>query len=70
MVGAPGGGGWYLFLDRYGAAQGYTALQTDDLSSGRWTPVPDDELQIRPGTKHGTILRLSRGEWERLRRFT
>lgn len=70
VVEAPDGGGWYLFLDRYGAAQGYTALQTDDLASGRWTPVPDDELLIRPGTKHGTILRLSRGEWERLRRFT
>jgi hypothetical protein len=69
IVDAPDGDSWYLFLDQYGAAQGYTALQTDDLASGRWTPVADNELRIRPGTKHGTILRLTKGEWERLRRF-
>jgi hypothetical protein len=68
IVEAPGGG-WYLFLDRYGAAQGYTALQTDDLASGRWIPVSDNELDILPATKHGTILPVTRSEWERLRQF-
>lgn len=69
LVEAPDRGGWYLFLDRYGAAQGYTALQTDDLASGRWVPVPAGELDIRPATKHGTVLPLTRSEWGRLRPF-
>jgi hypothetical protein len=69
LVEAPDESAWYLFLDRYGAAQGYTAMQTDDLASGRWTPVPEGEFDVRPATKHGTILSLARSEWERLRPF-
>lgn len=60
-------GRWYLFLDQYSRApQGYFALVTDDIGSGRWAPVPAEEVAIRPATKHGTVLRLTRDEWERL----
>jgi hypothetical protein len=62
-------GRWYLFLDRYGTAQGYIALVTDDLHGGRWEPVPAELTAIPPATKHGTILRLDANEWERLRRL-
>lgn len=61
---------WYLFLDQYSTVpQGYVVLETTDLESGRWTPVPAERTSIAPGTKHGTILRLRRSEWLRLRSF-
>ena len=69
LIEDPVGPGWYLFLDRYGSRQGYCALRTSDLATGRWEPVPDNEVDMRPGTKHGTALRLTRPEWERLRQF-
>lgn len=61
---------WYLFLDQYKhQPQGYFVLQSDDLDSGLWEPVPADEVHIAPATKHGTILGLHRHEWDRLRPF-
>lgn len=63
----PEGNGWYLFLDQYSEQpQGYFAMETDDLASGRWTVVPAGEFRLAPGTKHGGILALDRGEWERV----
>jgi hypothetical protein len=59
---------WYLFLDQYQEwPQGYFAMETTDLDSGRWDYVPADRVAIPPSTKHGTILPLRREEWERLR---
>lgn len=60
-------GRWYLLLDRYGSAQGYIAFVSDDLHSGHWEPVPAELMGIPSATKHGTILRVSGEEWERLR---
>ena len=61
---------WYLFLDQYSAnPQGYWALETSDLDSGVWTRVAPDRLKLEDGVKHGTILRLQRDEWERLRAY-
>ena len=61
---------WYLFLDQYSTSpQGYFALESTDLGSGEWSLVPADRVRIAPGTKHGTILRLDRDEWLRLRPF-
>lgn len=61
---------WYLFLDQYSTSpQGYFALESTDPGSGEWSPVPADRVRIAPGTKHGTILRLDREEWLRLRPF-
>ncbi|MBA8792965.1 hypothetical protein FHX74_000559 [Friedmanniella endophytica] len=63
-------GRWLLFLDQYRDwPQGYFALSTDDIESGRWEPVPAAEVDIPPSTKHGTILRLTRAEWDRLDRL-
>jgi len=58
---------WYLMLDRYGSEHGYFVLQTDDLASSEWAPVAADEVEIPDATKHGTVLRLTRPEWLRLR---
>jgi hypothetical protein len=61
---------WYLFLDQYTRMpQGYFALETTDLEAANWSPVPAERTRIAPGTKHGTLLRLTRGEWQRLRPF-
>lgn len=65
---APQGDRWYLFLDQYQDwPQGYLAMETTDLDSGRWSYVRPEQVSIPPSTKHGTILRLRRDEWERLR---
>ncbi|KGM11960.1 glycoside hydrolase family 43 protein [Cellulomonas carbonis] len=59
---------WYLFLDQYSRRpQGYVGFRTTDLLAGRWEPVPEDEFRMPPDTKHGGVLPLRRGEWERLR---
>jgi len=61
---------WYLFLDQYTRMpQGYFALETTDLEAASWSPVPAERTRIAPGTKHGTMLRLTRDEWLRLRSF-
>lgn len=61
-------GSWYLLLDQYSdAPQGYFALETHDLASGDWTPVPAERVRIPPATKHGTVLRLRGREWSSLR---
>lgn len=61
---------WFLFLDQYSRPpQGYFVLETNSIESGTWTPVPEDKVKIAPATKHGTFLRLTQTEWERLRPF-
>ena len=61
---------WYLFLDQYSRIpQGYFVLETTDLDGAIWTPVAAERTRIAPATKHGTMLRLARDEWLRLRRF-
>jgi len=58
---------WYLFLDQYSVSpQGYFVLETDDIRAGRWLPVDPEAIRLRPGTKHGGILRLTVDEWQRL----
>ncbi|GFZ93427.1 glycoside hydrolase family 43 protein [Nesterenkonia alkaliphila] len=57
---------WYLFLDQYlDSPQGYVGLYSDDIASGQWKWVKN--FSMPPNTKHGTVLPLHRGEWERLR---
>lgn len=61
---------WYLYLDQYDSLpQGYFVLESDDIATGSWTIVPSERTSIRPGTKHGGILRLERQEYERLNRL-
>ncbi|MEK8227297.1 glycoside hydrolase family 43 protein [Oerskovia sp. M15] len=58
---------WYLWLDQYAEMpQGYHALSTTDLRSGRWEPVADADFDLPENTKHGAVLPLRRAEWERL----
>src|SRR5665648_896964 len=42
------------------------ALATDDPASGRWVPVPDADLQLPAQTKHGSVISLTRAEWDTL----
>ena len=59
---------WLLFLDQYtDSPQGYVAFEAPDLLSGRWSAISGDRFEIAPGVKHGSVLSLYRGEWERLR---
>lgn len=56
---------WYLWVDQYQQRpQGYLALTTTDLTSGRWDLV--DGFELPPNTKHGGVLPLVDDEWERL----
>lgn len=56
---------WYLWVDAYGLRpMGYRALTTTDLAAGAWEPV--DYFEIPPNTKHGTVLPLTRSEYDRL----
>lgn len=60
-------GRWYLWVDRYSVLpQGYVPLTTDDIESGVWYPVPADDLQLAPNTKHGVVVSLPSGTWDRL----
>ncbi len=57
---------WYLFQDwpPYGGGMGYVVLETADLDSGTWTPVPGARLPA--GVRHGSVLPITRAEHERL----
>ncbi|CAI9407611.1 glycoside hydrolase family 43 protein [Aestuariimicrobium sp. T2.26MG-19.2B] len=53
---------WYLWVDSYELdPQGYRALTTTDLGSGHWTQI---DLDLPARTKHGTVLPLTRTEYE------
>ncbi|MGN9840282.1 family 43 glycosylhydrolase [Nonomuraea sp. H19] len=54
---------WYLFIDEFGG-RGYVPFESTDLDSGVWTPSADYALPARP--RHGTVLPVTRAEYERL----
>lgn len=54
---------WYLFIDEYGN-RGYVPFETTDLDSGRWTMSADYQLPASP--RHGTVLPVTRAEYDRL----
>ncbi|MFJ3668674.1 family 43 glycosylhydrolase [Streptomyces sp. NPDC090106] len=54
---------WYLFIDEYGG-RGYVPFETDDLDSGRWTPCSAHLLPA--GARHGSVLPVTREEYDRL----
>lgn len=64
-------GKWCLFLDYYGVpgeGQGYVPFVAESLASGRF--VRSDESFYFPyGFKHGTIIKISEQEYERIRSF-
>lgn len=64
-------GKWCLFLDYYGvpgAGQGYIPFVADSLASGRFVRS-DKDFHFPYGYKHGTIIKISQEEYERIRDF-
>lgn len=54
---------WYLFIDEFGG-RGYVPFESTALDSGRWTVCTGHTLP--PGARHGTVLPVTRQEYERL----
>lgn len=62
-------GKWCLFLDYYGvpgAGQGYIPFVADSLASGRFVRS-DKSFHFPYGYKHGTIIKISQEEYDRIR---
>ncbi|HEY6794314.1 MAG TPA: immunoglobulin-like domain-containing protein, partial [Kineosporiaceae bacterium] len=54
---------WHLFIDEFGG-RGYVPFESTDLASGTWTPSTGYALPTSP--RHGTVLPVTRAEYERL----
>jgi hypothetical protein len=54
---------WYMFIDEFGG-RGYVPFETTDLDSGQWTP--SKEYQLPPYASHGSVLPVTRAEYDRL----
>ncbi|MDX3279837.1 family 43 glycosylhydrolase [Streptomyces scabiei] len=54
---------WYLFVDEF-SGRGYVPFETTDPGSGEWTPCT--EFALPPGARHGSVLPVTRAEYERL----
>lgn len=64
-------GRWCLMLDFYGCGaegQGYVPFLADRLASGKFVRS-DSSFSFPYGFKHGTVLRISEEEYERLKAF-
>ena len=62
-------GRWCLFLDYYGvpgAGQGYVPFVADSLKSGKFVRS-DQAFDFPYGFKHGTILKITMEEYERIK---
>ncbi len=65
-------GKWCLFLDYYGvkgAGQGYIPFLSDSLKSGVFVRS-DESFSFPYGFKHGTILKITDEEYERIKNHT
>lgn len=56
---------WCLLLDNHGGG-GYYPLVTDDLSSGNFTKLDKKEYSFPSTMRHGTVIPLTKEEYERL----
>ncbi|MBW5448254.1 hypothetical protein GE107_19595 [Cohnella sp. CFH 77786] len=54
---------WYLFIDEFGG-RGYVPFETTDLNSGNWMLSSNYQLPAKP--RHGTVLPVTKQEYERL----
>lgn len=64
-------GRWCLFLDYYGVpgdGQGYVPFVADSMASGKFVRS-DKSFHFPYGYKHGTIIKISMEEYERIREF-
>ncbi|WP_337099872.1 glycoside hydrolase family 43 protein [Paenibacillus sp. YIM B09110] len=58
---------WCLLIDQFAAQKGYLPLVTDDLSSGRFRVLSENEYDFGDTLKrHGSILNITRAEYESL----
>ncbi len=58
------GGRYVIYYDHYRDPRRYEAIESSDLE--RWTPI-NDRISLPPGCKHGSFLRITEEEAERLR---
>jgi len=56
---------WCLLLDFYSKGQGYKAWISHDLSRGQFTPIANFEFPFP--FRHGSVLPVTAGEYERLK---
>ncbi len=64
-------GRWCLFLDYYGVpgdGQGYVPFVADSMASGRFVRS-DARFHFPYGYKHGTVIKISTQEYERIRGY-
>ncbi len=64
-------GRWCLFLDYYGVpgdGQGYVPFVADSMASGRFVRS-DASFHFPYGYKHGTVIKISTQEYERIRGY-
>lgn len=63
-------GRWCLLVDRYHEGKGYIPLICNDLASGVFCELSENEFNMGPRKKrHGSIISISDEEAERLREF-
>lgn len=63
------GQGWCLLLDRFKEQKGYFPLLSKDLERGEFQEAPDTDYDFGALKKrHGSILKLTKDEWNRLKR--
>jgi len=61
---------WYLFVDRFIKRAGYTILQSNDLESGDFTILSEDEFDLgKTRKRHGGLLEITKEESDRLQKF-
>jgi len=58
-------GDWCLMLDFVSKSEGYKTFTTSDLASGVF--APDNEIKFPFAFRHGSVLSLSAGEYNRVK---
>ena len=64
-------GKWCLFLDYFGVkgkGQGYVPFMADTMQGGKFV-CSDSSFSFPYGFKHGTILKITESEYERILAF-
>jgi len=56
---------WYLYVDVIPTI-GYRPMETSDLDAG-WTELHSDDFWMAPSTKHGGVVSLTKGQYDRIR---
>lgn len=58
---------WYLIIDQFMTNKGYTILASNDLDSGEFVPLTEEEYHFGMNLKrHGGILPINQEEYQRL----